>query len=244
MSNRGTTEDRAAAKRSAAPAARGAVVLLGVPGAGKGTQAKRIIGRYGFAHISTGDIFREIGRSGAPLALQVKAYMEKGELIPDELVCATVEDRLSQPDCRAGYVLDGFPRTLQQAQWFLDYARKGRPDGGNGVVVIYLSVGYNDLYRRLAGRRSCPVCGRIYNDFTQPPRVAGACDVDGARLIQRKDDQPDVIRERLIAFEEQTLPLIEYFRGRVPFVQVCGTDPIEKVTASIFDAVDGSGRPA
>jgi adenylate kinase len=220
----------------------GPVVLLGVPGAGKGTQAKRIIAHYGVPHVSTGDMFREVATQTTALATKVRSFMERGELLPDAVVCEMVAERLARPDCRRGFILDGFPRTLPQAQWLFDFLTENGWEGERRLVVIYLSVGYNDLFRRLSGRRTCPTCGRIYNDYTQPSRQSGVCDVDNTPLVQRKDDDPDVIRERLIAYEEQTLPLVECFRQRSHFYQICGTDPIDKVTASVFSALDGRGR--
>src|SRR6185312_9750448 len=152
-----------------------------------------------------------------------------------ELVCAVVGERLDRDDCRNGYILDGFPRTLTQAECLIGYWEKA---GIRREIVIYLTVGYNDLYRRLLGRRSCPKCGRIYNDFTQPPRQAGVCDLDQTALVQRKDDDPAVIRERLSAYEEQTLPLVEFFRGRSRLLELSGADPVDRVSERIFLALD------
>lgn len=227
------------------------ILLLGVPGAGKGTQAKRLSQRYHIPHLSTGDIFREMATSGSELGARVWADMRQGNLVPDEVVCQVVGERLGREDCREGYILDGFPRTLPQAEWLLrfwgggDKAAAGAPVP---AIVIYLTVGYNDLYRRLLGRRSCPKCGRIYNDFTQPPRQAGVCDLDQTTLVQRKDDDPAVIRERLSAYEEQTLPLVEFFRGRSGLLEVSGAEPVDRVSERIFAAMEeangGAGRTA
>jgi adenylate kinase len=228
---------------SSAPVARPLppILLLGVPGAGKGTQAKRLALRYRIPHLSTGDIFREMATSGSETGTRVWNDMRQGNLISDDLVCQVVAERLQRDDCRSGYILDGFPRTLPQAQWLMDFLQDcSRPRAG--VIVIYLTVGYNDLYRRLLGRRSCPACGRIYNDFTQPPRQAGVCDLDQSPLVQRKDDDPAVIRERLSAYEQQTLPLVEFFRGRSGLLELSGAETVDRVTERLFAAVEQAAQ--
>jgi adenylate kinase len=217
------------------------ILLLGVPGAGKGTQAKRLVLRYNIPHLSTGDMFREMAQSGSPLGVQVLADMRAGNLVSDATVCELVAQRLQRDDCQQGYILDGFPRTLAQAQWLQGFWASSVPLGGN-PIVIYLTVGYNDLYRRLLGRRSCSQCGRIYNEFTQPPRQAGLCDLDQTPLVQRKDDDPAVIRERLSAYEEQTLPLVEFFRKQARLLEVSGTEPVDRVSEKIFATIENAGR--
>lgn len=215
------------------------IVLLGVPGAGKGTQAKKLVARYGIPHLSTGDMLREIEHSGSSLGATIGRDMHHGSLVPDALVCQVVGERLERPDCRNGYILDGFPRTLPQAEWlirYLDQTSVGRSPGP--IVVVYLTVGYNDLYRRLLGRRSCPKCGRIYNEFTQPPRVAGVCDLDQTPLEQRHDDSPAAIRERLSAYEERTLPLVEFFRQRSRLLELDGAEPVSRVSERLWAALD------
>lgn len=209
------------------------ILLLGVPGAGKGTQAKRLATRYHIPHLSTGDIFREMATSGSEVGAQVWAEMRQGNLVSDAVVCQVVGERLLRDDCHHGYILDGFPRTVLQAEWLLRFWG-GSAAAPVPAIVIYLTVGYNDLYRRLLGRRSCPKCGRIYNDFTQPPRQAGVCDLDQTPLVQRKDDDPAVIRERLSAYEEQTLPLVEFFRGRCRLLEVSGAEPVDRVSEKLF----------
>lgn len=236
---RRTPSPRGAAHRAGCMSASlGPIVMLGVPGAGKGTQSRRIVEHYGVPQISTGDIFRAAVAAGTPAGHKLAGFMERGELVPDELVCEIAAARLLLPDCRQGFILDGFPRTVPQAGWLQDFLSANGLCGPRGLIVIYLTVGYNDLYRRLAGRRFCPTCGRIYNDATQPPRIAGRCDVEGTALQQRRDDDPQVVRERLIAYEEQTLPLIEYLRRRSCFHQILGTDPIERVTANVWAALE------
>lgn len=219
----------------------GPVLLLGVPGAGKGTQARRLSSRFDVPHISTGDMFRDLAGDASPLGRRMREYMQGGGLVPDDLVCELVAERLNQPDCQRGFILDGFPRTIPQAEWLEGYFRS-RAGGRSGreCVVIYLTVGYNDLYRRLSGRRTCSVCGRIYNVLTQPPRQAGICDEDRSPLIQRKDDDPDVIRERLEAYEAWTLPLVDYFRRSGRLHEIRGTDPVDRVSRAIDAVIDAS----
>ncbi|HUK24831.1 MAG TPA: adenylate kinase [Terriglobales bacterium] len=221
----------------------GPIVLLGAPGAGKGTQAKRIAARYGIPHISTGDLLRDDVERGTPLGLQAKDVMARGELVSDHLVCDMVKERLRQPDCRRGFLLDGFPRTAAQARWldmflereFFDKLPKAR----HWPIVIRIAVDYNYLFRRLTGRRTCLAQGHIYNVYFQPPRVAGICDVDGSELVTRNDDREDVIRERLAAYERQTRPVAEYYQKKGRLVDVCGDLPVEEVAARILQVIEG-----
>jgi len=215
----------------------GPIILLGPPGAGKGTQAKAIVARFGIPQISTGDILRENRAQGTELGKRAAAIMDRGELVPDELVCDMVAARLAQSDCVRGFILDGFPRTVKQAEW-LDglLAKSAAP--APAPVVISLKVDYNDVLRRLAGRRSCPACGRIYNVYFQPPRVPDVCDVDGSKLVARQDDSEAVISERLKAYEKQTLPLADYYRRRGRLREVSGDASVEQVTAEILKAIE------
>jgi len=217
----------------------GPVILLGAPGAGKGTQAKVIAQQYGIPHISTGDILRDNVARGTDLGKNAKAIMEKGELVPDALVLGMVKDRLDCPDCDRGFVLDGFPRTAAQAEW-LDRFLTTRTFAGRQLppIVMNFQVGYNQLLQRLTGRRSCPTCGRIYNVYFQPPRREGVCDFDGAPLIQRKDDSEEVISERLKNYERQTLPLADYYRRQGRLYEVNGELPREQVTAEVLSLLE------
>ena len=217
----------------------GPVVLLGAPGAGKGTQARLLAEHNGIPHISTGDILRDNVQRSTELGRRAKTVMESGDLVSDELVCGMVADRVSQPDCDRGFILDGFPRTVAQAQW-LDQYLQTRSFGGRSIppVVIGVQVGYNQLLQRLTGRRSCPVCGRIYNVYSQPPRQEGLCDFDGAPLIQRKDDKQEVIAERLKSYERQTLPLVDYYRRHGRLHELNGEQPVEQVTQEAFGLVN------
>jgi len=222
----------------------GPVILLGAPGAGKGTQAKLIMQHYGIPQISTGDILRDNVARGTGLGRKANAFMDKGELVPDQLVCDMVADRLRQADCAQGFILDGFPRTVAQAEW-LDGLLKDQffeKRCSAPPVVVNFRVGYNELLRRLTGRRTCPTCGRIYNIYSQPPRVADTCDVDGSKLATRKDDSEEVIAERLKAYERQTLPLIDYYRRQGRLREVEGEQAPEKVTAEAFRAIQDGNR--
>lgn len=215
----------------------GPVILLGPPGAGKGTQAKAMVERYGIPQISTGDILRENAAAGTELGKKAKAIMERGDLVPDDVVVAMVAERLQRIDCQRGFILDGFPRTVAQAEWLNDFLKT---QGGKwpALVVVNMRVDYNQLMRRLAGRRTCPTCGRIYNIYFQPPRVAGICDDDGSALVTRKDDAEEVVSERLKAYEKQTLPLVDYYRQKGRLVEVDGDRPVEEVTAAISRAIE------
>lgn len=220
----------------------GPVILLGPPGAGKGTQAIRIAQRFGIPQISTGDLLRDNISRGTELGKQAQELMERGALVPDELVCRMVACRLAQPDCARGFILDGFPRTVKQAEWLDEYFAANHSfeneDGSRRLVVIRFTVEYNQLLQRLTGRRTCPTCGRIYNIYTQPPRVEGICDIDGSVLVTRKDDRDDVIIARLKTYESQTLPLVNYYAERKRLSDIDGAGDVDKVTAQAFKAIE------
>lgn len=216
----------------------GPIILLGAPGAGKGTQAKLLAGYYGIPHISTGDILRDNVARGTELGKKAKAVMERGDLVSDELVNGMVADRLGQRDCLRGCILDGFPRTVGQAEW-LDRVLAAGAAGGRPPVVISVDVSYNQLLQRLTGRRTCPVDGKIYNIYFQPPKEDSVCDACGTQLFQRVDDTEEVISERLKSYERQTLPLVDYYQGAGRLRRVNGELPVEQVTAAIFRAIEG-----
>jgi adenylate kinase len=218
----------------------GPVILLGPPGAGKGTQAKQIVERYGIPQISTGDLLRGHVALGTPLGLEAKAIMARGELVPDELMYGMVAHRLREPDCRRGFVLDGFPRTAAQAGWLDAFLEKEFFDKGEMPcpVVIQLVVDYTQLLLRLTGRRSCPTCGRLYNIHFQPPRVDELCDVDSTPLITRSDDRSEVITERLAAYEKQTRPVVEYYQKQQRLVRINADQTVEEVTAQVLGVID------
>ena len=226
---------------SAKDKAVGSIILLGAPGAGKGTQAKLMAAHYGIPHISTGDILRDNVARGTELGRKAKAVMERGELVSDDLVNGMMAERLRQPDCERGFVLDGFPRTVAQAEWLdRELARGNR----RAPVVVNVAVGYNQLLQRLTGRRTCPVDGKIYNIHFQPPKNEGVCDLCGTQLIQRVDDTEAVISERLRSYERQTLPLEDYYRKQGRLRRVQGELPVAQVMVEIFRAIEGGASAA
>jgi len=212
-----------------------ALIFLGPPGAGKGTQAREVSRHFSIPQISTGDMLREAARNQTPLGLAAKAKMEAGELVPDEIVCGIVEERISQPDCRRGFILDGFPRTLAQAE-FVD--RMLRAKGKGEPLVIDIKVDEDLLLKRLTGRRICPLCGEIYNVYFNPPKVDGLCDKDGGKLWQRPDDEEDAIRQRLVEYEMQTRPLIDYYREKGLLKEVDGNREPESITKELIDFLE------
>ena len=225
----------------------GALVLLGAPGAGKGTQSKILAQRYGVPQISTGDLLRDNVVRGTELGKVAKSVLENGGLVSDHLVQDMLEERIQTGgDTRRGFILDGFPRTLTQAEWldkFLErWTAEVNPGHSPTPVVINVAVGYNQLLRRLTGRRSCPTCGRIYNVFSQPPRVADVCDIDSSLLVTRRDDCEDVISERLKAYERQTLPLTDYYRSRGTLHEINGDQDLNVVTGIVLGLVENGDR--
>jgi adenylate kinase len=187
------------------------VVLLGAPGAGKGTQAAKMVEEFGLPHISTGDIFRKAVADGTALGLEAKRYMDSGELVPDEVTIGIVKERLQQPDCARGFILDGFPRTVPQADALGDaLASMGRALD----AVVLVDVPKSALVERLTARRQCRACGRIYNVLTDRPSVDGKCDECGGEVYQRDDDTVGTVTNRLDVYERNTAPLVEYYRGR------------------------------
>jgi adenylate kinase len=220
----------------------GPIVLLGPPGAGKGTQAKRIAEHYGIPQISTGDILRGNVQRGTELGLQAKAIMARGELVSDDLVCDMVALRLHDPDCERGFILDGFPRTAKQAGWLDAFFESELFDNSSGgkclPIVVRIDVDYNQLVKRLTGRRTCLASGHIYNVYFQPPRVADICDVDGSPLIVRSDDREEVIRKRLTEYDLQTRPVAEYYEQKGRLASVNGDLEVAEVTGQIFWVVE------
>jgi len=219
----------------------GPVILLGPPGAGKGTQSKQIVDRYGVPQISTGDLLRDHVGRGTKLGLEAKAIMARGDLVPDELLYGIVASRLREADCQHGYVLDGFPRTAAQAGWldaFLEKEVFEKSEKCPPPVVIQLLVDYTQLLLRLTGRRSCPTCGRIYNIHFQPPLVDELCDVDESKLVIRNDDREEVILERLATYDSQTRRVTDYYRAQRRLVAINADRPMEEVAAQIFSVID------
>jgi adenylate kinase len=202
------------------------LIFLGPPGAGKGTQAKRIAQLYRMPHLSTGDMLRDAVARGTELGRLAQPIMERGELVPDDIIMRMVEERLEQPDSRNGVIFDGFPRTIPQAEQ-LDAILKRRGFGEPLVVDLHLTE--EAVLRRLAGRWTCSVGGEIYNVYEQPPKVPGICDRDGGKLVQRADDRPEVVKERLASYERKTKPLTDYYRKRGVFEELDASASVEEV---------------
>ena len=214
----------------------GPILLMGPPGAGKGTQAKELIKLWGIPQISTGDLLRANVAKGTPLGRIAKEIIGRGELVTDTLVNEMVAVRLSEPDTVNGYILDGFPRTLGQAKWLDE--RLAAESGALPVVAVSLKVNYNQLLRRITGRRLCPVCQSIYNIYVNPPKKDGFCDIESAVLTQRADDTEEVFKERMRAYSALTAPVMEHYRALGRFAEVDGDRPIDKIAAEIVTAVE------
>ena len=206
------------------------LIMLGAPGAGKGTQAKKIAEKYQIPHISTGDIFRANIKNGTELGQKAKTYMDQGLLVPDELVVDLVMDRFAQDDCKNGYVLDGFPRTIPQAE-ALDAALEKA--GAKIDYAINVEVPDENIIRRMSGRRACVACGATYHLVHIPPKTEGVCDTCGKGLILRDDDKPETVKKRLDVYHEQTQPLIDYYTEKGALVEVDGTVDMEDVFNAI-----------
>ena len=206
------------------------IIMLGAPGAGKGTQAKKIAAKYGIPHISTGDIFRVNIKNGTELGKKAKTYMDQGLLVPDELVVDLVVDRVSQDDCTKGYVLDGFPRTIPQAE-ALDKALEAK--GQKMDYAIDVDVPDENIVKRMGGRRACLNCGATYHIVFNPTKVEGRCDACGSETVLRDDDKPETVQKRLTVYHDQTQPLIEYYNAQGILKSVDGTKPMDDVFAAI-----------
>lgn len=206
------------------------IIMLGAPGAGKGTQAARIAETYHIPHISTGDIFRANIKGGTELGKKAKSYMDAGKLVPDELVCDLVADRIAQDDCKDGCILDGFPRTIPQAE-SLDKAVARM----NTKVDFAVNVDVPDevIVERMSGRRACLKCGATYHVAYKPPKKEGICDVCGSELVLREDDKPETVKTRLNVYHEQTQPLIDYYEKKGVLLTVDGTNPMDEVFSQI-----------
>ena len=208
------------------------IIMLGAPGAGKGTQAKKIAAKYSIPHISTGDIFRANIKNNTELGQKAKTYMDKGELVPDELVVDLIMDRFKEPDCAKGYVLDGFPRTIPQAE-ALDKALNAQNESVD--YAINVEVPDENIINRMSGRRACVGCGATYHIQFNPTKVEGVCDVCGEKLILRDDDKPETVKNRLSVYHEQTQPLIDYYAKKSILAEVDGTKDMEDVFNAIVE---------
>ena len=206
------------------------LIMLGAPGAGKGTQAKMIAEKYSIPHVSTGDIFRANIKNGTELGIEAKKYMDQGQLVPDELTVKILLDRVAQEDCKNGYVLDGFPRTIPQAE-VLDNALTELGDKVD--FAINVDVPDENIIGRMGGRRACVKCGATYHVVYNAPKTEGVCDACGDKLILRADDEPETVKKRLNVYHEQTQPLIDYYKGQGILKSVDGTQDMNKVFSDI-----------
>ncbi len=211
------------------------IVMLGAPGAGKGTQAKQIAAKYEIPHISTGDIFRANLKEGTPLGLKAKEYMDKGSLVPDELTLELIMDRFKQPDCKNGYVLDGFPRTIPQAEALT----KALADNNDAIdYAVNVEVPDEKIIDRMSGRRACAKCGGTFHIKYNPTKVEGVCDLCGGELYIRDDDKPEIVKKRLDTYHAQTQPLIEYYEKAGKLKEVDGTQDVNKVFEDIVKVIE------
>jgi adenylate kinase len=236
----GASSQRAAEKPDgvthAVPQPRSRVLFLGPPGAGKGTQAARLAGWLKVPKISTGDMLRESIALGTPVGKRIAPLMERGELVPDDLLIAMVTERLTQADCQNGFILDGFPRTLPQAEGFEHMARGDRTWE---VLVLDFEVPRSELLKRLSGRRWCPHCQATFHVHNNPPKQDSLCDKCGTHLIQREDDKEAVVAHRLEEYDERTKPLIDYYRKRAMFHRIDGFRPVETVFTELQNIIEG-----
>ena len=208
------------------------IMLFGAPGAGKGTQAKFIIDKYGIPQISTGDMLRAAIAEGTPMGMEAKKFMDEGKLVPDSTIIGIIKDRLSQEDCKKGFILDGFPRTLAQAEALEELLKELNM---NLDKVISLNVPDELIVGRVVGRRVCPNCGASFHIENNPPKVEGKCDYCGSDLIIRKDDNKDTVEKRLSAYHEQTAPLFNFYSKRGVMVELDGTKEINEIAKEIFN---------
>jgi adenylate kinase len=225
----------------------GPMLFMGAPGSGKGTQAKAIMAAWGIPQISTGDLLRDHRTRGTALGAQATQLMDSGKLVPDDLVNQMVAERVAQPDTARGYILDGYPRTLAQAEWLDQRLRDQQsdarrlaaasPSSGLPLIAVSIQVSYTQLLRRITGRRNCPTCQRIYNVYLQPPKFDTVCDVEGTPLVQRADDVEAVFHERMRTYAALTAPVVEHYRASSRFVEVDGEQPADEVMAGIMAAV-------
>jgi adenylate kinase len=212
------------------------IVIIGAPGAGKGTQSRLLSEKYGYPQISTGDILREMGRADTPLGRKVKETMAAGCLVSDEILAEVIRGRTAQPDCANGYILDGYPRTLNQAQQLEEVASKQ----GKEIRLARIVVPEDVLFKRLTGRRACPICGEIYNVYFRPPKVDEICDLDGAALTKRSDDNPESVSRRFEEYQRSTAPLIDYYRQSGRLIEIDGQLPVNEVFDKLLAAIDGA----
>jgi adenylate kinase len=210
------------------------IILLGAQGSGKGTQAEKLTGSLGVSHVASGDMFRKAFDEQTGLGIKAKAYTDRGELVPDDITVAMVLSRIKEPDCAQGVLLDGFPRTISQAQ-ALD---AGLEAGQSIDLVIYLDVPREELLKRLAGRYICRANQHVYNNYANPPKVAGVCDLDGSELYQRSDDKGEAVEKRLDIFFDETIRLLDYYGSQQKVIKVNGNQDIDQVHMAILNQVN------
>jgi len=215
------------------------IIMLGPPGAGKGTQAKKLSAEFNILAVSTGDIFRRAVQEGTTMGKKAKEYMDKGLLVPDDIVVGIVEERLRQPDLARGFILDGFPRTISQAGSLEQILQR---DGKSIDAVVNIQVPRDELIERFTGRRACKSCGASYHVKFNPPERPGICDVCGNQLITRPDDEPDTVKKRMEEYEQKTAPLIEFYRIRHLLVNIDGEKPIDEVYRDIAERLRGEEK--
>jgi adenylate kinase len=214
------------------------LVMMGAPGAGKGTQARLLAEQFGYPQISTGDILREMARAETALGREIRAVQSEGKLVSDAVLRDVILARTSRPDCRAGYILDGYPRTLAQAQLLEEIAEQQ----GKQIQALKVVVPREALMQRLTGRRTCSECGEIYNIHLRPPQREGICDLDGAPLKHRSDDNPESVRTRLEEFERATAPLVDYYRRSGRLVEIDGERPVDEVFRELRAVIEADGQ--
>lgn len=212
------------------------IVFLGPPGSGKGTQAKGVADNFKLTHLSTGDAFRDAIDGGTELGREIKAYVDGGKLVPDELVSKVVFEKISS--LKGGFLLDGYPRTVDQARALGAFAKKS---GASIDAVIFFDVAFDELVKRLSARRQCPKCKAVFNLETKPTKVKDVCDMCGSALVHRPDDQPQIVEERLKVYSRQTEPVLDFYKAHPGFRKVNAAQPIEKVAADIFRVTESLG---
>ncbi|MBK9316040.1 MAG: adenylate kinase [Acidobacteria bacterium] len=213
------------------------IVMIGAPGAGKGTQARLLSEKYGYPQISTGDILREMAQADTPEGRDLKQIMAAGKLVSDDVLADLIEKRTSRPDCQNGYILDGYPRTVVQAQQLEEMAAWQKKE----VLLVRVVVFEDELMKRLTGRRTCKKCGEIYNINFRPPQIAGVCDRDGGSLSQRADDNAETVKRRLSEYQSATAPLIDYYGRNGRLIEVDGQLPVDEVFEKLCHVIDNFG---
>jgi len=211
------------------------IVIIGPPGAGKGTQARLLSEKYEYPQISTGDILREMAQAETPLGQEIKATLASGKLVSDKILAEVIQTRTSRPDCKNGYILDGFPRTVNQAHQLEELANQQQKE----VLLVRVKVHEDVLFKRLTGRSTCPQCGEIYNVYFRPSMKLGICDLDGTTLKQRSDDNPDSVARRFDEYKSSTAPLIEYYRNSGRLIETSGEGKVEEIFEKLCSLIEG-----